>query len=207
MCFSATASLVAGGALVAAGGVTLRRATRRERALAAIPLLFGVQQLLDGAVWLSFGAPYHALAVYGYALFAFVWWPLFVPLVLASIEPSRVRREAIEALALVGIGVALFFLSSLVSGGVSAAVVNRCIAYAVPHPYPFGSLAFYLIATAGPFFLSSGRLMRLFGVVLLGSFAIAGWFYAATFSSTWCFFSAILSGIIYGHFSGARRRV
>ena len=55
MCFSATASFVAGSALVVLGVATLR-ATRRKSEIpfAAIPLLFGIQQLVEGLLWLSF---------------------------------------------------------------------------------------------------------------------------------------------------------
>ena len=206
MCFSATASLIAGGALSAVGVATIKKAKKkRELPLAAIPLLFGVQQLIDGAVWLSFGQPLHTFAVYGYALFAFVFWPLYIPFVLISIETNRVRREVLEALALVGFGVAAFLLYYIVSGNVFAEIVNHCVAYDAPHPYRIPLLAFYLIATAGPFLLSTKRILNAFGVVLLVSFAIAGWFYVATFSSTWCFFSALLSGILYWHVAGGSK--
>ncbi len=54
MCFSATASFIAGSALSAGGIVTLRMTARRaEIPFAMIPLLFGVQQLIEGMVWLS----------------------------------------------------------------------------------------------------------------------------------------------------------
>ena len=41
--------------------------------------------------------------------------------------------------------------------------------------------------------------MRVFGLALLGSLAIALWAYQQAFYSVWCFFAAILSGIIYVH--------
>ena len=49
MCFSAPASFTAAAVLLGLGTVTMRRArSRRELPYAAIPLLFGVQQLLEG---------------------------------------------------------------------------------------------------------------------------------------------------------------
>ena len=52
MCFSATASYTAGVLLVGMGGVVLSRVReKREIAYAAIPLLFGIQQLSEGLVW------------------------------------------------------------------------------------------------------------------------------------------------------------
>lgn len=56
MCFSATASLTAGTALVVVGVLTVRTSRGgglRELRLAVIPLLFGAQQLGEGVVGLS----------------------------------------------------------------------------------------------------------------------------------------------------------
>lgn len=202
MCFSATASFVAGGVLSAAGVVTVAKVKKKqELPLASVPLLFGVQQLIDGAVWVSFGVlPVHTIAVYAYALLAFVWWPMFVPLALLRIEPRRARREVLKAISLVGLAVGLYFAYFMVNSTVTAQIVNRCVAYDVPHPYGFVALAFYLVVTVGPFFASSKKALNVFGVVLLGSFAVAGWFYVAIFSSVWCFFAAILSGLLYWYF-------
>ena len=55
MCFSATASFVAGTSLSVIGIVTLKQAkTKSEIPVAIVPLLFGVQQLVEGIIWLSF---------------------------------------------------------------------------------------------------------------------------------------------------------
>ena len=55
MCFSATASFSAGVVLLGLGTLTLKSARgRRELPLAAIPLLFAIQQLTEGVIWLTF---------------------------------------------------------------------------------------------------------------------------------------------------------
>ena len=55
MCFSASASFIAGTSLSALGVVSLRRTElKTEQPLAMIPLLFGLQQLSEGVVWLTF---------------------------------------------------------------------------------------------------------------------------------------------------------
>src|SRR3989344_4561522 len=57
MCFSATASFVAGGALGAVGGVTMAEVKiKAEMPLASIPLIFGIQQTIEGVIWVSFGS-------------------------------------------------------------------------------------------------------------------------------------------------------
>jgi hypothetical protein len=60
MCFSTTASCIAGAALVAVGARTLQLSRgRAEVPLGLVPMLFGVQQLTEGLVWygLNTGRP------------------------------------------------------------------------------------------------------------------------------------------------------
>lgn len=55
MCFSAAASFIAGVSLTTIGVVTLKKARNRaEIPFASIPLLFGIQQLIEGTLWLAF---------------------------------------------------------------------------------------------------------------------------------------------------------
>ena len=83
MCFSATASFVAGTALSATGAVTLAETKKKsDIPFASIPLLFGIQQFVEGAVWLSFqnsAQIFNHIATYAYLGLAYVLWPIFVP--------------------------------------------------------------------------------------------------------------------------------
>lgn len=202
MCFSATASLVAGGTLAAVGGLTLSRAkTRKELPLASVPLLFGIQQITDGIVWLSFGMhPLNDIAIYAYALFSRVFWPIFLPFSILLLETDRARKNVLRLFSLLGLSVGLFFSYFILVGPISAQIVNHCIVYTAPHPYALTMLTLYLAATYGACLFSSHKAIRIFGWALLASFIISGWFYFETFSSVWCFFAAVLSAIIYWHF-------
>ena len=58
MCFSASASFAGAAILAPVGIYTLKAAWRKDRGylgLAAFPLLFGVQQGLEGGLWLAIG--------------------------------------------------------------------------------------------------------------------------------------------------------
>jgi len=76
MCFSAPASFLAGTALLAVGAVTVSKASARaEVPFAAIPVLFGVQQLIEGALWVALGAdaaPAGTVLAQVYSLFSHV---------------------------------------------------------------------------------------------------------------------------------------
>ncbi|MCX6788169.1 MAG: hypothetical protein NT108_03345 [Candidatus Kaiserbacteria bacterium] len=209
MCFSATASFVAGGALSAVGvSLLVKTKTKRELPLASIPLLFGIQQLIEGIVWLSFGTPaLNAAATYAYSLFSHVLWPILVPFAVLAIETDPARKNILRMTFLAGASVGLYFLHSILTDSLTAHIVHDSIAYRSPHLYPFTMIVLYLVATCGSCLVSSHKFINFFGVVLGVSFAIAAWFFIETFFSVWCFFASILSVIIYWHFrSGAHSK-
>ena len=112
MCFSATASFVAGATLSAAGVATLTQARHRsEIPFAAIPLLFGIQQITEGVLWVTFrhDAPVLKQTMTDvYSVFSHVWWPIYVPFAIGYLEASHRRKTillafvALSALASVG---------------------------------------------------------------------------------------------------------
>ena len=56
MCLSPEVSFVAAAGLIPAGMVSMRQAWRTDRhylPLATLPLLFGIQQLAEGVVWVA----------------------------------------------------------------------------------------------------------------------------------------------------------
>ncbi len=204
MCFSASASFIAGASLSAVGVATLRKTEQRsEIPFAMIPLLFGVQQITEGVVWLSFrfDAPlFHLAATYVYSVFSHVLWPVFVPFSIALLETVRWRHRVIIGFLSIGLAVGIYLLYFLVAYPVTAQVENHII-YISPHFYLLPVMAFYLAATCVSCFFSSHKTINIFGVLLLASFLAAYHFSRVTLVSVWCFFAAILSLVIYGYFN------
>ncbi len=106
MCFSASASFIAGTSLLAVGAVTLNKAARKtELPFALIPLLFGTQQLVEGVIWLGFrfDAPLlNAFMAQVYSLFSHVLWLIYVPFAILLLEPVPWRRKTLSAFLWVG---------------------------------------------------------------------------------------------------------
>lgn len=202
MCFSASASFVTGAGLSAAGAETIRQAKTRERMpVAAMPILFGIQQAVEGVVWVSFNHPIiNTVATHIFVFFSHVLWPTYVPFAILMIEKEEGRRLILKILLLIGLATSLNLLfHSLLIGTPFAYVSGNSIAYETSLPaIPLG-IGFYVLATCLACLVSSHKFMRIFGMALIGSFAIAYWSYAETFYSVWCFFAAILSFIIYVH--------
>src|SRR3989344_2080642 len=205
MCFSAAASFPAGGTLCVAGGLTLSKVKNKsELPFASIPLLFGIQQAIEGAVWVSFGSPIlNTIATYAYSMFSHVLWPIFVPFSILMLETDPTRKKILRLFTLSGLAIGLYLLYFVLAEPVTAYVVNNSIAYDSPHLYVYFIMAIYLVAACGSCLVSSHKIINIFGVALFISFAIAAWFFTETFFSVWCFFAAILSIIVYWYFQSS----
>jgi len=207
ICFSATASFSAGIALLTIGAATVRRADAlAEVPYAVIPMGFGVQQLVEGGLWLGLPAQApmtHVLTII-YLLFSNVLWPIYVPMAVWMIEPSAVRRKKIALSVAAGAATSVFFLIAIVTHTVSATIKGAHIEYSLPHSHETVAFIFYAVATCFAPLLSSYRMVRLLGVVIIASMIAAYIIYTMWFASVWCFFAALTSGIVFLHFS--RRR-
>ena len=203
MCFSATASFIAGTTLSVVGVAALKRTeAKTELPFAAIPLLFGIQQLIEGVIWLTFSydTPFlKQTLTYVYAGFSHVLWPIYVPLAMGILEAVRWRKQAIFAFGVAGVAVALYLLYFIVTRSVVAELIGRNIVYASPHFYLISVLTLYLAATCISCFFSSHGFVKLFGVLMLLSFTATYLFYSLALVSVWCFFASVLSLLIYMH--------
>lgn len=205
MCFSATASFTSAALLLGTGAVTLRRArVARERPFAAIPLLFGIQQLTEGVLWLGFGwdAPMLTTVLTQiYSFFSHVLWPVYVPLAAWALQAPGPRRRALAVIWAGGIAVGTYLLYRMVASPIVARPLGNHIDYDSPHFYVTIVMTLYLAATTASALLSDHRVMKLFGALTLGSAIAAYLLYARWFISVWCFFAAALSVVIYLHFA------
>lgn len=211
MCFSASASFIAGAALTATGVATFRMTSRKaEIPFAAIPLLFGTQQIIEGLIWLSFGSDSWlpgATLTFAYSLFSHVLWPLYVPLAVGLLETVPWRRKALAGCQLAGTAVGLYLLYVIVAFPVTARIVGQHIVYESPHFYIVAVMTLYLIGTCTSSLLSSSHIIRIFGALSLLTFLTAYAIHAATLVSMWCFFAAVLSFIVYYFFRRQRLTV
>lgn len=210
MCFSATASFTAGVLLSALGVATLKTTGRKaEIPFAMIPLLFGVQQIIEGMLWLSFqfDAPLlNVTMTYAFTLFSHVLWPMFVPFSIGLVEKVAWRKKVLLAFLFIGMAVGLYLLYLTVRFPVTSEV-DQNIVYVSPHFYTIPVMALYLAATCVSAFFSSHKVINIFGILALLLFLVAYWFYTVAFFSVWCFFAAVLSAVIYLHFMLGKQRI
>ena len=204
MCFSATASFSAGVVLLGLGALTLKSArSPRELPFAAIPLLFAIQQLSEGVIWLTFRyeAPQlNTVMTHVYSFFSHVLWPAYVPLAVLLIEPPGRRRRVLLAFVATGGAVGAYLLYILVTFPVVSRPIGQHIEYVSPHFFAAVVMTLYLLSTTVSPILSTHRMVMVFGVLALLSFGAVYFFYAIWFISVWCFFAALLSAVVYLHF-------
>ena len=205
MCFSATASFSAGAVLLGMGALTLRSAGQpRELAFAAIPLLFAIQQLIEGVIWLTFRGDMpllNSVMTHVYSFFSHVLWPAYLPVAVLLLEPAGWRRRALVAFAAAGVAVGAYLLYVLVAFPVVSRPTGQHVEYDSPHFFAVEVMTLYLVTTTVSPLLSTQQGVKVFGVLALLSFGAAYYFFATWFISVWCFFAALLSVVIYLHFA------
>lgn len=203
MCFSATASFVAGISLLAVGVATVKKTQQKaEIPFAMIPLLFGVQQIIEGLLWLSFrfdATLLNMIMTYSFTLYSHVLWPIFVPFSIGLMEVVPWRKKMLLVFQITGGAVGLYLLYFIIRYPITSEI-NMHVLYIFPHFHKPALLALYVAATCVSAFFSSYRIINIFGMLALLSFMVAYWFYFVALFSVWCFFSAILSAVIYLHF-------
>jgi hypothetical protein len=203
MCFSATSSFVSAAFLTAAGIVGMRGvAGRSERQLCAVPFLFGIQQAIEGFVWLGLEHARYAFvlhhAIQLFLIIAWIAWPMLIPLMFRRFTPPDYRRTLSAALVLVG------FIAATLNAHLLMQIVPWAEVQGLHIRYFWsgegilsGYSGFaYLLVTLLPPFLTGSRKFYVLGATHVLMFLLA-WFWARPqLISVWCFFAAVSSILI-----------
>ena len=208
MCFSATASFSSSILLVAASGLALhQKPTRSELPYALMPALFGIQQFLEGLLWLKLRDPAALVScltpgvlAQAFSLFSQVFWPVFVPLAVGLMETVAWRRKAIAACALAGLVTSMYLLSAMLQIPITAQLQGQHIAYAFSHTHVVVATGLYLVGACLSPLLSGHPSVRLFGVIAVATAVLTALIFSTWFISVWCFFAGVMSCVVLLHF-------
>lgn len=167
-----------------------------------MPFLFAIQQASEGALWMILErAPWHnspTAVAQAFLFFALFLWPAYVPFAFLPLETDPARARALRGFAAAGVSLGLYLMGVSVFRWSSSCIAFGNIYYAVhvdteiKRILPFA----YVAVVAGPMIVSSVRRTSLLAAATLGSFAVAGLLFKTGFASVWCFFAAVLSGIV-----------
>ncbi|MBI2474011.1 hypothetical protein HYV70_05675 [Candidatus Uhrbacteria bacterium] len=209
MCFSATASFTASAVLVATGAASLTQVKKKQDYfLASIPFLFGIQQFLEGLIWIFPDRGLLTLILgYGFLFFAFLLWPAYVPLATWAHEPNLKRRRILRSVAVLGAFGMFYLLVTLLTQPLVVDIIGRHVCYLVDVSYELPGVILYVAVTTSSFFFSSKKFLQLFGLLILFSAGISWIFYERAFTSVWCFFAAGLSVLLFFYLRFLKKRM
>ncbi len=230
MCFSATASFGASAVLGVIGVVTMSKAkTKPQKVFAGIPLVFAVQQLAEGFLWLSLKdqaiAAGEPLFTYAFLLFAMAVWPFYIPFSIWLLEKDVKRKKLIRGFVWMGVivavgvvGVLFIYPVEVITPfcptcpvGKEMPITKQHLHYEFAIPGYIKNLivtfsVLYIAATIITPFLSSIKKMKWLGIVFMVSYLFAITFFNGFVISVWCFFAAVLSFVVLAIILQLRRQ-
>jgi len=204
MCFSAEASF-AGGVIISAIGVaTITKVHKPSQLIfASIPLFFGFQQFAEGLVWLTIPNPADAailkMATYVFLIMADFLWPMMIPLAVLMMEKNEKKKRILQVFSIAGLALSMYYAYCLVFYNIYPEISGYHILYKTDFPKALSMPAFiiYLIVTIIPLFISSIKRTHLLGVLMFLSCLVTAIFFRQYLTSVWCFFAALISGVIF----------
>lgn len=201
MCFSAEVSFGASAVITTIGVLSFKKAEGTPlRLLAAIPFFFGIQQFFEGILWLSSRyeqfAGMELFSTYAFLFFAWIVWPLYLPITFWRIERDPFRKKMLLPLVFIGAFVAVVLTYIILVTGVHANIEDCSIVYAFDPPetsmgWLFG--AFYVSSVILPTMVTSVSKMWWLGVSNIILYFFSKLYFHDRVISVWCFFAAITS--------------
>jgi hypothetical protein len=205
VCFSPQADVV-GGLVIGAIGIDAVRHIRQRRefiALAWIPLLLGAHQFIEALVWLWLQGHVPRgighVALWAYLLIAFVVLPVFVPLAVIALEPTRRRKAMMVPFALTGTVIAVILFAAMLRGPVGVRLAPYHLSYDIRVPDGLLIVTLYVVAVCGPLLMSGYRNVVIFGAANLVAVIVIARLTISGFASVWCAWAAVSSAAIALH--------
>lgn len=208
MCLSAPVSFAAAAVLIPAGAFTTWRALRTDRtyaALAALPMLLGLQQFAEGVVWTA-GAQGDArlteLFSLVYMFFAWIGWPVWIPVSVYFTEPPRRHAPYLIFAVAGGMLGSVQWVPYLVHvGWLRVSLLEQAIRYSdtqlldavISRPATYVAYVTILIA---PLLLATGRRIKLFGLLVAAVLAVTVAFFQWAYISVFCLGGALVSAYL-----------
>ena len=208
MCFSASASFTVSAGLIPVGIYCLYKANkRRDHKLfwpfALYPLVFGIQQAIEGWLWLSLetgGVESLRIPALSFVFFSHFFWLFWIPYSCYTIETTDRKKRLFFFTTIMGsvFGLAMFLPVIIYADWMSVSLVQHSISYELKLLFDdfvprIAVRGFYVLVILVPLLLSSWRFLRYFCVIIALSVLMVVSWYPQTFISVWCFFAAIMS--------------
>jgi hypothetical protein len=212
MCFSPEASFAGGFIISSIGIATITKVHKPSQLLfASIPLFFGIQQVVEGILWLTIPYPeyFHIkkIATYFFLVMADFLWPMMIPLSVLFMEENTKRKKILRIFLAMGLSLSLYYAYCLLFYNVNPEISGYHIFYKTDFPKSLSMPAFivYLIVTITPLFISGIKRTHILGILMFLSCLVTAIFFTQYLTSVWCFFAALISGVVFWILSDAKK--
>lgn len=203
MCFSAEASFTVSAVLMVTAIASIKKATApKQIVFASIPLVFSIQQCIEGFIWLSLtgagNAQWQMPCTYFFLWIAMVVWPLWVPLSFLLVETDKKRREILSIIVGVGTALSVYMMFALFYYPVNSIVIDHHIHYDLLFPYYlrwFSSVLYFLPTVLSPL-VSSIKKTWMLGALVIAANIVSRIFFHDYILSVWCFLAALISVVV-----------
>lgn len=209
MCFSPEMDVAAGLVVTGVGIDCLRHVTKRNQvALAALPIVFGVHQLIEAFVWWELQGKVSQctgdVATYSYLAIALLVLPLLVPWAFLRLGVGRSRAVDV-AFVIAGLVAVVVYARLLGLDIPSRRLDGHQVTYFAGEYIPDYVLPIYAVACLGPPLLARARLLQLFGLLNLVVVISLAALNQEGVISLWCVWAAATSVLVNLHLRRARR--
>lgn len=188
MCFSANLSFSASAVLTLMSFLLIARNKRgRYYFLTFIPLFFGIQQFIEGMVWLKGDSIWKNY----YLFFALSFWPIYIPLSLYVADREKGHLFCL------GVGFALAFSFFFIIPQFRILPSPYSIHYFNQNYSSLTASVLYAISTVPPLFISTLKHMWILGILAISSALIINYIDKTIFISMWCFWAALFSAGLF----------
>ena len=138
-----------------------------------------------------------------------VIWPLMIPVSILLMEENSKRKRILRILSGIGLLLSIYYSYCLLTFTVNPEISGHHILYKNGFPRSLSNPAFgfYLIATITPLFISGIRRTWLLGILMTLSCLVTAIFFRQYLTSVWCFFAALISGVIFWILSDSHKEL
>jgi hypothetical protein len=134
-----------------------------------------------------------------YLLVALVVVPVFVPVAIFKVEPTKRRKWIIAPFVALGSAVALVLLITMLRGPVTVKLGSYHLAYSISLKHGLLVIGLYVVATCGSLLVSGYKHIVVFGLANLVVVVVLAKLTADGFASLWCAYAALASAAISLH--------
>jgi hypothetical protein len=205
MCFSEPVSFTVGSVLIAGGafaGWKAFKTNNRYLPVSQMPTLAGLQQLMEGHVWMGMNNSDPSMvwwAAMGFIFFSWLIWPVWIPFSVYFLEPPASRRKPPLlgfAIAGVAFGLILFVPHLFHQDWVQVRINHQSLSYEdtmfldylIPRWLTYLIYVFLLVT---PAMISTYKHIRLFGLTLIAIITVVYLFLTYAYISFFCFLAAL----------------